>query len=149
MEFQTVIGLEVHAQLLTRSKLFCGCSTQFGAPPNSLTCPVCLGLPGALPVLNREAVGMAVRASLALGCRINVLSVFARKNYFYPDLPKGYQISQFDLPLAEHGAVPVLSGERTEDGHIVNRREKVFGITRPVPLPSYPLSCQPTPSILL
>ena len=130
MAFEPVIGLEVHAQLLTRSKLFCGCSTRFGSPPNSQTCPVCLGLPGALPVPNREAVAMAVRAALALGCRINPISVFARKNYFYPDLPKGYQISQFDTPLAQHGCVRVLSGERTETGHIVNRREKAFGITR-------------------
>lgn len=130
MEFEAVIGLEVHAQLLTRSKLFCGCSTLFGAAANSNTCPVCLGLPGALPVLNREAVSMGVRAALAFGCRINSTSIFARKNYFYPDLPKGYQISQFDRPLAECGVVRVLSGDRTETGKIVNRREKVFGITR-------------------
>ncbi len=130
MEFEPVIGLEVHAQLLTRSKLFCSCSTQFGAPPNSNSCPVCLGLPGALPVLNRDAVTMAVKAAMALGCRINEMSIFARKNYFYPDLPKGYQISQFDRPLGEHGLVRVLSGERTEGGKIVNRQEKAFGITR-------------------
>ena len=130
MEFEPVIGLEVHAQLLTRSKLFCGCSTQFGAPPNSNTCPVCLGLPGALPVVNREAVTMAVKAAMALGCRINEASVFARKNYFYPDLPKGYQISQFDRPLGKTGRVTVFSGERADTGKIANRQEKVFGITR-------------------
>lgn len=130
MEFEPVIGLEVHAQLLTRSKLFCGCSTQFGAPPNSNTCPVCLALPGALPVVNREAVAMAVKAAVALGCKVSETSVFARKNYFYPDLPKGYQISQFELPLGEHGRVQVYSGDRTDTGKIVNRQEKSFGITR-------------------
>ncbi|MGH9481478.1 MAG: Asp-tRNA(Asn)/Glu-tRNA(Gln) amidotransferase subunit GatB, partial [Terriglobales bacterium] len=101
--FEPVIGLEVHVQLNTASKIFCGCSTRFGAPPNSLTCAVCLGLPGALPVLNQAAVEKAVRAALGLNATINGVSIFARKNYFYPDLPKGYQISQYDQPLAEHG----------------------------------------------
>jgi aspartyl-tRNA(Asn)/glutamyl-tRNA(Gln) amidotransferase subunit B len=130
MEFEPVIGLEVHAQLLTHSKLFCSCSTQFGAQPNANTCPVCLALPGALPVVNREAVAMAIKAALALGCRINTPSIFARKNYFYPDLPKGYQISQFDRPLGEDGLVLVFSGDRTDAGKIINRREKAFRITR-------------------
>jgi aspartyl-tRNA(Asn)/glutamyl-tRNA(Gln) amidotransferase subunit B len=130
MEFEPVIGLEVHAQLLTRSKLFCHCSTQFGASPNANTCAICLGLPGALPILNREAVTMAVKAAMALGCRINTPSIFARKNYFYPDLPKGYQISQYDLPLGENGRVSVYTGDRADTGKIVNRREISFGITR-------------------
>jgi len=108
--FEAVIGLEIHAQLLTASKIFCGCSAAFGAEPNTHICPVCIGLPGALPVLNRTAVDYAIRASLALGCAIQETSIFARKNYFYPDLPKGYQISQYERPLAVGGAVDFLSG---------------------------------------
>jgi aspartyl-tRNA(Asn)/glutamyl-tRNA(Gln) amidotransferase subunit B len=110
-DFQPVIGLEVHAQLLTASKIFCSCSTQFGAAPNANTCPVCLGLPGVLPVLNRRVVEFAVRAGLALECEIRRTSVWSRKNYFYPDLPKGYQISQYDLPICEHGKLTIDSAE--------------------------------------
>lgn len=111
--FEIVIGLEVHAQLKTKTKIFCGCAAEFGAEPNTNVCPVCLGLPGSLPVLNREVVNQASKVALALGCEINPRSVFARKNYFYPDLPKGYQISQYNLPLAENGklGVPMESGD--------------------------------------
>src|SRR5215212_8990787 len=107
--FEPVIGLEVHVQLLTATKIFCGCRNRFGDPPNTNVCPVCLGFPGVLPVLNRAAVDLAVRAALALGCRVNETSVFARKNYFYPDLPKGYQISQYERPLASSGVLEFLS----------------------------------------
>ena len=120
--YEMVVGLEMHVQLKTRTKAFCGCSTDFGAPPNVNTCPTCLALPGALPVLNERAVELGTRAALGLGCTINPTSVFARKNYFYPDLPKGYQISQFDQPLASGGSV--LIG-RTEKGDDIK-----IGITR-------------------
>src|SRR5437870_7424503 len=102
-KYEAVIGLEVHAQLLTKTKIFCGCSTQFGDAPNANTCPVCLGLPGTLPVLNKRAVELAMQAALALNCTVHEHSRFARKSYFYPDLPKGYQISQYELPLAVNG----------------------------------------------
>jgi aspartyl-tRNA(Asn)/glutamyl-tRNA(Gln) amidotransferase subunit B len=112
MTWETVVGLEVHVQLRTRTKMFCGCRTTFGDPPNTNVCPTCLGLPGALPVPNAEAIRLATRGALALGCDVHPTSVFARKNYFYPDLPKGYQISQFDRPLATGGRVAFESPER-------------------------------------
>ena len=120
--FEMVVGLEVHVQLKTSSKAFCGCSTNFGAPPNQNTCPVCLALPGALPVLNARAVELALRVGLGLGFTINPRSIFARKNYFYPDLPKGYQISQHDKPIAEHGSLDI--------GLVTNGKPRVIGITR-------------------
>jgi aspartyl-tRNA(Asn)/glutamyl-tRNA(Gln) amidotransferase subunit B len=109
-KYEPVIGLEVHVQLLTETKIFCSCSARFGAPPNTNVCPVCLGMPGSLPVLNKKAVEFAVLAAMALNCRINETSIFARKNYFYPDLPKGYQISQYDKPVAEHGFIEIKIG---------------------------------------
>jgi aspartyl-tRNA(Asn)/glutamyl-tRNA(Gln) amidotransferase subunit B len=140
LELEAVMGLEVHAQLLTASKIFCGCATAFGAPPNTQVCEVCLGMPGTLPVLNRKALEFAVKMALATNCRLNPESVFARKNYFYPDLPKGYQISQYELPLAEHGYLDIkANGEPRRIGitriHLEEDAGKlIHSETRPVSL---------------
>src|SRR5712664_1573806 len=128
--WETIIGLEIHAQLSTESKIFCGCSTRFGDEPNANTCPVCLGLPGALPVLNRRVIELGARAALSLGLHINHKSIFARKNYFYPDLPKGYQISQYDQPFSANGQLEIMTAERDEAGHPVEWRPKQITITR-------------------
>jgi aspartyl-tRNA(Asn)/glutamyl-tRNA(Gln) amidotransferase subunit B len=120
VKYEVVIGLEVHAQMLTDTKIFCGCSTKFGSEPNTQTCPVCIGMPGVLPVLNKKALQFAIKTGLATDCRISSFSRFARKNYFYPDLPKGYQISQYELPVCEHGCI----------GIIVDGNVKKIGITR-------------------
>jgi aspartyl-tRNA(Asn)/glutamyl-tRNA(Gln) amidotransferase subunit B len=128
--WEAVIGLEIHAQLSTESKIFCGCSTRFGDEPNANTCPVCLGLPGSLPVLNRRVVELGARAALALGLRVNEVSIFARKNYFYPDLPKGYQISQYDRPFSADGVLEVMTAARDEGGHAREWRPMTVRITR-------------------
>jgi aspartyl-tRNA(Asn)/glutamyl-tRNA(Gln) amidotransferase subunit B len=120
MKYKAIIGLEVHAQMLTDTKIFCGCSTRFGAEPNTQTCPVCTGMPGVLPVLNKKALEFAIRTGLAMNCSISTHSRFARKNYFYPDLPKGYQISQYELPICEHGYIEI----------VVDETIKEVGITR-------------------
>ena len=128
--WEAVIGMEVHAQLATETKIFCGCRAEFGGEPNSNTCPVCLGLPGALPVLNERVVELGARAALALGLEIQETSVFSRKNYFYPDLPKGYQISQYDKPFSANGQLTIMTAERDEHGHALDWKPMTIHIQR-------------------
>src|SRR5215203_1950595 len=128
--WEAIIGMEIHAQLATQTKIFCGCAAEFGGEPNAYTCPVCLGLPGALPVLNEKVVEFGARAALALGLSINETSVFARKNYFYPDLPKGYQISQYDKPFSSNGQLTIMTSERDESGRAVQWRPMTIHIER-------------------
>lgn len=128
--WEAIIGLEIHAQLATKTKIFCACPTSFGHDPNSNTCPVCLGLPGALPVLNRKVIELGARAALSLGLKVNERSIFARKNYFYPDLPKGYQISQYDQPFSEHGRLTIMTSERDEGGHAKDWQPMAVHIVR-------------------
>ena len=128
--WEAVIGMEIHTQLGTTTKIFCSCPANFGDEPNSNTCPTCLGLPGALPVLNWRAVELGAKAALALGLTIKERSIFARKNYFYPDLPKGYQISQYDQPFSEHGTLEIMTAERDEGGHAREWKPKIINITR-------------------
>ena len=128
--WEAIIGMEIHAQLATETKIFCGCATSFGHEPNANTCPVCLGLPGALPVLNERVIEYGARAALALGLNINETSVFSRKNYFYPDLPKGYQISQYDKPFSSNGSLTIMTSERDESGRAVEWRPMTIRIER-------------------
>src|SRR5580765_2990618 len=127
---EAVIGMEVHAQLETETKIFCGCRAEFGDEPNSNTCPVCLGLPGALPVLNERVIELGARAALALGLEVQKTSIFARKNYFYPDLPKGYQISQYDKPFSANGHLTIMTAERDEHGHALEWKPLTVHIQR-------------------
>jgi aspartyl-tRNA(Asn)/glutamyl-tRNA(Gln) amidotransferase subunit B len=128
--WEAIIGMEIHAQLATETKIFCSCATGFGDEPNANTCPVCLGLPGALPVLNKRVIDLGAKAALALGLNINETSVFSRKNYFYPDLPKGYQISQYDKPFSSDGTLTIMTAERDEGGHAKNWQPMTIGVTR-------------------
>ena len=128
--WEAIIGMEIHAQLATETKIFCGCATSFGDQPNANTCPVCLGLPGALPVLNSRVVDLGAKAALSLGLNINETSIFSRKNYFYPDLPKGYQISQYDKPFSSDGKLRIMTAERDEGGHARDWKPMEIGITR-------------------
>ncbi|MDH3494106.1 MAG: Asp-tRNA(Asn)/Glu-tRNA(Gln) amidotransferase subunit GatB [Acidobacteriota bacterium] len=128
--WEAVIGMEIHAQLATETKIFCGCAANVGDEPNSNTCPVCLGLPGALPVLNRKVIDLAAKAALALGLNINEESIFSRKNYFYPDLPKGYQISQYDRPFSSDGRLTIMTAERDEGGHARDWKPMTIGVER-------------------
>jgi aspartyl-tRNA(Asn)/glutamyl-tRNA(Gln) amidotransferase subunit B len=128
--WEAVIGMEVHAQLATATKIFCGCAVEFGSEPNSNTCPVCLGLPGALPVLNKRVIELGARAALSLGLEIQETSIFARKNYFYPDLPKGYQISQYDKPFSANGNLTIMTAERDEHGHALEWKPMTIHIQR-------------------
>src|SRR3972149_5990349 len=130
--YTIVIGLEVHVQLLTESKMFCACSTKFGAPPNTQTCPVCIGMPGTLPVMNRKAFELALKTAVALNCEIPHFTKWDRKNYYYPDLPKGYQISQYDLPLSRDGYLTISSakGVRNLEDKVPDTFSKRIGIIR-------------------
>src|SRR4028118_681620 len=128
--WEAIIGMEIHAQLSTNTKIFCACRIEFGSEPNANTCPVCLGLPGALPVLNQRVVDLGARAALALGLQVNETSIFARKNYFYPDLPKGYQISQYDKPFSEHGELQIITAERDEHGRAKEFKPMTIRIVR-------------------
>src|SRR5262245_8342939 len=128
--WEAVIGMEIHAQLATSTKIFCGCAVQTGGEPNTNTCPVCLGLPGALPVLNKRVVDLGARAALALGLELQETSIFARKNYFYPDLPKGYQISQYDRPFSANGKLTIMTSERDPSGRASDWKPMTIHIER-------------------
>ncbi len=128
--WEAIIGMEIHAQLATETKIFCACAANFGDEPNANTCPVCLGLPGALPILNERVVELGAKAALSLGLNVNETSIFARKNYFYPDLPKGYQISQYDKPFSSNGEPTIMTAERDEQGRAGEYKPMTIRIER-------------------